>query len=319
MKKTAFLTALMLLGALTVASAASLLPEVTAENWQARKNWKGVTNYKVENDTLIIERKVQDNGAGAFFTRPFAATAESRYLVSVELETAMTASGRYNILVGWIDNAGKYIKRETLFRDSKSTDGKFLAKSLTLTSPPGTVKADFGVVVHNCGTAKFRKLIFEERRVKSASADNFLPEITADNWKPAKSWSGYSEYDFKDGVFTITRPKTDNGAGAFFSESFPVKAGESYDVAAEIWVTTHKDGRYNVLIDWFDAQGKRLKERKVLFYLSSAGKEFRPYKATVTAPEGAVTAQMGLVVNRTGVAKFRGLSFGEAKKKVTAQ
>ncbi len=318
MKSLRIFAVLALLGAMPVLHAGSILPEITAENYLAKKNWKGVTGYKIENGTLIIERTQEDKGAGAFFTRPFAVTAGAPYQVSAELEAAMAPSGRYNILIDWMDNSGKYVKREMLFRDKKSTGGKFLKKSASITAPAGAVKADFGVVVHNCGTVKFRSLSMVDKSVKTAGVGNMLPEFTQEHWNPAKGWSGHTDYELKEGVFTVKRTKDDKGAGAYFSKSFKVKEGESYDVAADMWVTEHKDGRYNVLIDWYDAKGKRLKERKVLFYLSSAGKDFTPYKATIAAPKGAVTAQMGLVINRTGTAKFRNLFFGEAKKKISS-
>lgn len=307
-------SAALLCGMVTLCNAASLLPEVVQNNWIARKDWKGENRYQINENTLIIERPKQDKGAGAFFCQPFTVTAGARYQVGAEINATLDI-GSFNLLIRWKNQSGKNIKSESLFSSKKSSNNDFKAQTVTVIAPAGAVKADVGVVVHNKGTVKFRNLLFEKKNNKTASEGNFLPEFTFANWTPAKSWKGHSDYLLKDGIFTIARPQNDEGAGAYFSDLFAVKSGNIYEVSADIFVEKHVNGRYNVMIYWYDEKGKNLSTKR-LFYPKGVDQDFRSYKLDVTAPEGAVKAKMALVVNKTGTAKFRNLFFGNSKKKM---
>ncbi len=164
-------------------------------------------------------------------------------------------------------------------------------------------------------------LLFSGYLISSMHAANMLKNADfssiadgkALNWRIATGWKGESHYSFADGCCLISRTDDDGGAGACFSDKIDVEALREYGLVADLKIN-HIDGKYNLLLDFYDAGGN-LVERQKMFQLYAGTEDgFISRQAKITAPENAATVEIGLVINRRGSVAFRNIFFGNVEE-----
>jgi len=322
-------------------TAFNMLPNPSFENtkknlptyWRAASGWKGKSNYMVTTEDVVagkyaavIERKVADKGAGAFFSAFVPVKSGNLYNISGSFKS-VAVTGRSDVAISFYNAANKSIKYQLLAFQKKTVPWK--KKSFTIRAPKGAVKARFLLVLSGTGKAYFDDFYFNSKTADSSkkvkekitfsASDNLVSNGTfkalnaqkmPKMWYPATTWKGKSFYssDASNGRTTAKIKRTDfEGAGAWKSKKINIKARKLYCFRAEI-KTYQVTGRADFAINFFNSKGKVINYRLISKY--SGTHDWTSKQKVLIAPPDAVKANILLVQSGTGEAWFSNIYLG---------
>ena len=296
--------------------------------WRAAKGWKGKSEYSLDSqnavegkNAAVIERKIDDKGAGAFLSDYVPVKSGEYYFISGNIKSE-NVTGRADIALNFYNAANKSIKYKLLAHQKKTVPWQ--KKSFKIKAPAGAVKARLLLVLSGTGKVSFDDFYFGAEQptdatvtaVKAISADGNMAENgnfkklntkgIPEAWYPAYRWKGKSLYSAENSTVKIQRPEP-GGAGAWKSKKIAVKGGEVYCFRGEI-KTSRVTGRADFALSFYNAKGKSIQYR-LLAKLTGTNKWTAKQK-NLRAPLEAVSVVIMLVQSGTGETSFRNIYFG---------